>query len=126
MGFFMATKIAIASISASISASNAAIAAAHRARVSECNVIIDSYDSHDADIHAMQEYADCVDTIHPKNFAVGDTFILKALFVSAIFCAIFIIWRESRKFYSDITVGILGFIATSLAIFFALLFLKCI
>lgn len=114
---------------ASISASNAAIssAAAHRAKVSECHVVIGAYDSHGATVQEMQQYADCIDTVYPKEFTGEETAILKALFVSAIVGAVVIGWRESRKRYSDFSycffMSLVGFILTPTAIFCGLLFL---
>ena len=89
-------------------------AAISRARDAECRVIIAQYDSRTADVHAMQEYANCVERIHPKKLEPAETLALKGLFVMALIGAVLGgIWASKDRWADivDIFFGaMLGFI----------------
>lgn len=102
-------------ITASIAASNASIAASNAERnlqISKCPTVIKQYDSNHATVHEMQEYADCVNQIYPNEITTGEIIFLKVLFVSAIFGAIVMIWKEKQKYDRTISdyfiAGMLG------------------
>lgn len=86
-------------------------AALSRARDAECRVIIAQYDSRTADVHAMQEYADCVKRIHPKKLEPAETLALKGLFVMALIGAVLGgIWASKDQWASKIEIFLGAFI----------------
>lgn len=85
-----------------VSAANSAMAsaAASRAREESCKIIISQYESNNASIQEMQEYAGCVDNNYPQELGADSVIAIKVLILLAIVGAIFGMSRATKDQWS--------------------------
>lgn len=101
--------------------STAAIAAAsasatavslNTARQNKCIAVLNNYTPSTATTTEMQEYADCVDYIHPHVTSTAEIVLVKVAFVFILFTIGFFIYKENQRYYSDLSdlvcAGVMG------------------
>jgi len=77
----------VMSVMASVAASNSAAAVAisasaeSAARDAECRVVLAQFDSHEASVEAMREYADCVQRFYPDALGSSEILFFKVMVV---------------------------------------------
>ena len=95
-----------------------ATAAAHNAQVAQCKTLLPIFNAQTATTQEIQEYAQCVQILYPKELGADVTIALKILFISALIGMLFAIWgtwkkdRQFAEFDDYIMMGITGFIVT--------------
>ena len=105
---------------AAIATTQAAIATigAHNVQVAQCKELLPIFNAQNATISEIQEYAQCVQILYPKELGADVTIALKILFISALIGMLFAIWgtwkkdRQFAEFDDYIMMGITGFIVT--------------
>ena len=111
------TSAAMAGVASAQAA--AASAAAHAARVAQCKTVLPNFSAQGATVSEMREYADCVDTLYPREIGADATVAFKVLFVVALTGAAFAIWKD-RQGYTDfgmqVLAGVMGFIFAPVAL----------
>ena len=95
--------------------STIAIQEAHEAEVSSCKAIIQSFNSHDASVKLMQDYAHCINIVYPVATSHIELLIWKSLFVIALFGmfgSVYYRWRDNGEFdiEDSIVYGLGGFV----------------
>lgn len=78
----MSTSATMAIITTS--QASAAAASAHAARVSECKMVVNLFDSKTATIQESQNFADCIKILHPKPMSEDAVIVGKVFFVLAL------------------------------------------
>ena len=109
-----ATAIAI------VASTQAALATigAHNVQVAQCKELLPIFNAQTATKSEIQEYAQCVQILYPKELGVDVIIALKILFIFALIGMLFAIWgtwkkdRQFAEFDDYIMMGITGFIVT--------------
>lgn len=116
--------------------STAAIAAASLsaqsavAQRTACEAMLNSFDSKHTTLSAMQEYASCVNLLHPVEISADSLFILKVLVTIGLASAMFVGAKEYRATKDWLNVVVFSFAAmlcvpaaiALLGLFFTVLF----
>lgn len=85
--------------------SASALAEANAAKTAACNVVVKHYEPKIATVQQMQEYASCVDHLHPAAASGAEVFMVKASIIMAIIGLIVGVWIGLKQ---DGVVGVLG------------------
>ena len=107
-------------IMAAIATTQAAIATigAHNVQVAQCKELLPIFNAQNATISEIQEYAQCVQILYPKELGTDVIIALKILFIFALIGMLLSIWgtwkkdRQFAEFDDYIMMGITGFIVT--------------
>jgi hypothetical protein len=96
--------------------------AARREKFEKCKLVMDTYDHKVATVQQMQEYADCVGLVHPKELDGGTIILLKIIFVIAIIGGIV----SSIKWWDDFDDKDVLFIAGVFILSFCMTAVSCL
>ena len=104
----MSTSAAFAGIAAANSAQ--AAAHAHRARVESCKVVTAQFEKTTATVEQQQEYASCINTLHPREMTDGGILAVKILIVLMLVGLVAGIVQAARDRY---TTGLMDYFMLS-------------
>lgn len=92
--------------------SQAAMAAARKAKEISCKSYMSSFDPKTATVEQMQQYAECVDLIHPKPMSHDDMIAAKFFFALAligmIVCGGWQLYKHGLRWWEDALLGALA------------------
>lgn len=119
----------IVPIITSVAASNAALATQRLnvAHISECKDLILAFDSKSASTQQMQSYAECVNTVYPKETCGLEIWQEKELFIVALVGMVIGAWysrKEHNDWFDTFMIGLVGFLAAPLVAIFVALIIK--
>ena len=107
---------------AAIVASSSAVSATtsanikHSAKLQHCNNVLSNYNSTTATVQQMQEYANCIDVVHPKELDVSSVVLFKVVFVIAVVAMIVTAFKDYKQSKSIVDASLFGFVSFIMAI----------